>query len=247
MYTINLPPVVKNLLIINVLMFVATWVLANANFVNLDELLSVHYFNSPEFKIWQPITYLFMHSQRDIGHIIFNMIGLLMFGRILETYWGSKRFLNFYLITGIGAVVFQWALQAFELYQITGTIVDNGQIGLEALANQRFNPQQFSMSQASQLYAIFFGTMQGASGAIFGLSAAIAMLFPNFEFTIMPFPVPIKAIYIVPVYVAMEVYLGIGRFADDNVAHFAHIGGAVIGFLLVKFWRNKSNFFDYYE
>lgn len=244
MNNINIPPVVKNLLIINVLLFAATWVFEQQN-IDLGEILGAHYFNSPNFKIWQPITYMFMHA--NIQHIFFNMFGLFMFGGILENHWGSKRFLNFYLITGLGALFLQWGVQAFELYQITGSIVNNGQIPLEALANRQFDPKVFSMGEASNLYAIFFGTMVGASGAIFGVMTAFAMLYPNVELYLMFIPVPVKAKYFIPVYIVIELFLGVARIPGDSVAHFAHLGGALIGYILVKIWRKKNTFYDYYE
>ncbi|MBC7614660.1 MAG: rhomboid family intramembrane serine protease [Pedobacter sp.] len=226
----NIPPVVKNLLIINVLFFAAKW-LFEAQGIPITEYLAVFYFDSPFFKIWQPITYMFMHA--DMFHIFFNMFALYSFGGILEAHWGGKKFINFYLITGLGALALQWAVQAFEVYQITGSPV-NDISTLEALGNPT-------------IYGIYGGPMVGASGAIFGLLVAFAMLYPNIEMYIMFIPVPVKAKYIIPVYIVIELFLGVGKFSGDSVAHFAHLGGALIGFILVKLWRNKNTFYDYYE
>jgi len=226
----NTPPVVKNLLIINVLLFAATWLLEKQG-IPLSGYLAVFYFDSPFFKAWQPISYMFMHG--SIMHIFFNMYALFMFGSILESQWGGKRFLNFYLITGLGALALQWAVQAFEVYQITGSPV-NQIAALEAMGN-------------STIYEIYGTPMLGASGAIFGLLVAFAMLYPNLELYIMFIPVPVKAKYIVPVYIIIELFLGVGRIQGDSVAHFAHLGGALIGYLLVKLWRNKNTYYDYYE
>jgi membrane associated rhomboid family serine protease len=229
----NLPPVVKNLLIINVLFFVAKWIFEQQG-IPFVEYLAVFYFDSPFFKIWQPITYMFMHA--DMMHIFFNMFALYSFGGILEAHWGGKRFINFYLITGLGALALQWAVQAFEVYQLTGSPINN----LETLSVA-------SVTDINTLKAIYLGRMVGASGAIFGLLVAFAVLYPNIEMYIMFIPVPVKAKYIIPVYIVIELFLGVSQFAGDSVAHFAHLGGALIGYLLVKLWRNKNTFYDYYE
>jgi len=244
MNNIHIPPVVKNLLIINVLFFAATYVLQSKG-INLASYLGAHYFDAPNFKIWQPITYMFMHG--GFTHILFNMFALYMFGGVLESRWGPKRFINFYLITGLGALALQWAVQAFEVYQITGSPVNHGLIPLESLAQGMFNPSQFSESQASILHGIYFAPMVGASGAIFGLLVAFGMLFPNTEMYIMFIPVPVKAKYIIPVYIVLELFLGVASFQGDSVAHYAHLGGALLGFILVKLWKDKNSFYDYYE
>lgn len=225
----NLTPVVKNLLIINVIFFIAKWVVAQQG-IALDEYLAVFYFDSPFFKIWQPITYMFMHA--DMMHILFNMIALFSIGPILEAHWGSKRFVNFYLLTGLGALGLQWAVQAFEVYQITGSPIND--INLLDASN-------------ITLRSIYGGPMVGASGAIFGLLIAFAMLYPNVELYFMFIPVPIKAKYFATGYIILSLFLGIGKFEGDSVAHFAHLGGALIGYILVKIWRNKNTYFDYYE
>lgn len=229
----NIPPVVKNLLIINVLFFVAKWIFEQQG-IPFVEYLAVFYFDSPFFKIWQPITYMFMHA--NMMHIFFNMFALYSFGGILEAHWGPKRFINFYLITGLGALALQWAVQAFEVYQMTGSAINN----LDTLSVA-------SVADVETLKSIYFGPMVGASGAIFGLLVAFAVLYPNVEMYIMFIPIPVKAKYIIPVYIVIELFLGVGKFAGDSVAHFAHLGGALIGYLLVRLWRNKNTFYDYYE
>jgi len=244
MNNIHIPPVVKNLLIINVLFFAATWVFESKN-IELAEYLGAFYVDSPYFKIWQPITYMFMHG--GFTHILFNMFALFSFGSILETRWGAKRFINFYLITGLGALALQWAVQAFEIYQITGTPLAHNVMSLSSLEDRMFNPSQFSPSQAATLYDIYFGPMVGASGAIFGLLVAFGMLYPNLELYIMFIPVPVKAKYIIPVYILIELSLGVAKFQGDSIAHFAHLGGALLGFILVKLWKDKNTFYDYYD
>lgn len=229
----NITPVVKNLLIINIIFFFATWLFQQQG-TALEEYLAVFYFNSPYFKVWQPITYMFMHG--SMMHIFFNMFALYSFGSILEAHWGGKRFINFYLITGLGALALQWAVQAFEVYQLTGSSIND----LATLTVQ-------NEADLRTLQQIYFGPMVGASGAIFGLLVAFAMLYPNLEMYIMFIPVPVKAKYIIPVYIVIELSLGVAKIQGDSVAHFAHLGGALIGFILVKIWRNKNTYYDYYD
>lgn len=244
MNNIHIPPVVKNLLIINVIFFIASWVFKQPE-RDLSDILGAHYFDSPKFQIWQPITYMFMHA--DITHLFFNMFGLFMFGGILESRWGAKRFINFYLITGLGALALQWGVQAFELYQVTGSVINHGNLPLDLLAMDRYNPQLFSEANSVKIASIYFGTMVGASGAVFGIMTAFAMLYPNVELYLMFIPVPVKAKYFIPIYIVIELFLGVARIQGDSVAHFAHLGGALIGFILVKLWKDKNTFYDYYE
>lgn len=244
MNNIHIPPVVKNLLIINALFFAATLVLENKG-IDLSVYLGAFYIDSPYFRIWQPITYMFMHG--GWTHIMFNMFALFSFGSVLETRWGAKRFIYFYLITGLGALALQWAVQAFEVYQIAGTPLAHSVISLSSLEQKLYNTAQFTPGQASTIYNIYFGPMIGASGAIFGLLVAFGMLYPNAELYIMFIPVPVKAKYIIPVYILVELSLGVASFQGDSVAHYAHLGGALLGFLLVKFWKEKNTFYDYYD
>ncbi|MCX2493963.1 rhomboid-like protein [Pedobacter terrae] len=243
MNNIYIPPVVKNLLIINVLFFVASYLLTT---LHLDDRLAVYYFDSPKFQIWQPISYMFMHG--GIAHIFFNMFALYSFGSILESRWGGKKFIIFYFITGLGALALQWAVQAYEVHQIIGSATNNGKINLNALFQGEFNTSQLSMAQAVTLRSIYFGGMVGASGAIFGLLVAFGMLYPNAELLIMFIPVPVKAKYIIPIYILVELSLGVAQFEGDSIAHYAHLGGALIGFILVKIWKDKNDtFYTLYE
>ena len=223
----NIPPVVKNLLIINIIFFIATAIFESKG-ISLVKMLGVYYFDSPNFKIWQIISYMFMHG--GFAHILFNMFALFTFGSSLEGIMGSKRFLNFYLITGLGALALQMLVQAMEVYGITGGIT--------------IDPSTYRSENTGAietLSSIYYGPMVGASGAIFGLLIAFGMLFPNAELFIIFIPVPVKAKYIIPVYILLELFLGVAQFSGDSVAHFAHLGGALFGFILVKVWHlNRS-------
>lgn len=192
------PPIVKNLIIINVVVFVAQLLLQKQ--VDLSTRLSLWSLNLPGmFKPYQIVTYMFAHG--SIGHIFFNMFGLYMFGRVLESVWGAQRFLFFYLTCGVFAALAHLAVQYF-----TGG----------------------------------YGAMLGASGAVMGVLVAFGYLFPNTEMFILFFPTPIKAKWVVIGYIVIDLFGGLANFASDNVAHFAHLGGALMGFIIVLFW-NKSN------
>ncbi|RZK41456.1 MAG: rhomboid family intramembrane serine protease [Pedobacter sp.] len=240
----NISPVVKNLLIINVIFFIAKFLLTD---VNLDLLLAVYYFDSPLFRIWQPISYMFMHG--DMMHLFFNMFALYTFGTVLEQRWGSKRFIYFYLITGLGALGLQYMVQAFEVYQITGSVFNPGAVSVDWVRGMVSLNVDGLMDQSSidTLLGIYGGRMVGASGAIFGLLVAFGMLYPNVELMFMFIPVPIKAKYFVVGYVVIELMLGFGKIQGDSVAHFAHLGGALLGYILIKIWKDKDTFYTYYE
>ncbi|WP_256001917.1 rhomboid family intramembrane serine protease [Pedobacter deserti] len=249
MNNLYIPPVVKNLLIINVLFFAAKYVFSNIG-VDLSEHLGAFYVDSPFFRVWQLVTYMFMHG--DMSHIFFNMFALFMFGGVLEQRWGQKRFLNFYLITGLGAVALQMGVQAVEVYELTGSVMG---IPITDLTREggylqgNINVPGITRDQGTTLLGIYGAPMVGASGAIFGLLVAFGMLFPNTRMFVLFIPVPIKAKYLIPVYILLEMSLGVAKIPGDSVAHYAHLGGALLGFILVKLWKDKNNdrFYNYYE
>lgn len=227
----NLTPVVKNLLIINVIFYLAMWLLRNN--VNMLQIFSAFYFDSPLFKPWQVITYMFMHDPSDIMHIIGNMFALFIFGPALEGVMGSKRFFNFYFICGIGALFCNMAVQAIEVHHIAGVYTvssSNAAIG------------SLDVYKLRELYS---EPILGASGAIFGILLAFAMIFPNVELMLLFFPIPIKAKYFVSLYVLFELYSGVRQNPGDSVAHFAHLGGALFGFILIKIWglHSRDNYY----
>ncbi|WP_295767423.1 rhomboid family intramembrane serine protease [uncultured Mucilaginibacter sp.] len=220
----DITPVVKNLLIINVIFFIASNVIPV-----LNEILAAYYPASPLFKPWQIISYMFMHG--NIFHIFSNMLGLIFIGPILEQTFGQKRFFNYYFLTGIGALALQFAVQAYEVHQITGSF------GIPA------DYQPKDMSESLTLQSIYGIGIVGASGSIFGLMMAIFLLYPNLEVYLYLTPIKIK--YFVPLYLLLEVFQGLRPTPGDSVAHFAHIGGALFGFILIKLWgyKNSNNFY----
>ncbi|MCC8410597.1 rhomboid family intramembrane serine protease [Mucilaginibacter sp. UR6-1] len=229
----NMPPVIKNLLIINVICFLPFIIFKQPLLDSIYNNVSAHYFDSPIFKPWQPVTYMFFHG--GWAHIIFNMFALYSFGTIIEYNMGSKRFFNYYFICGLGGVALQMLVQAIEVHAITGSFT------VANIDNTLNTVAATSYDDAKKLASIYYSSMVGASGAIFGVLIAFGLLYPNAELMIMFIPVPVKAKYIIPVYIVIEVFLGVARFAGDSVAHFAHLGGALIGFGLIKLWGLRRN------
>ena len=205
-----------------------------------NDWLGVYYPDSEFFHIWQPITYMFMHA--DIGHIFFNMFALVMFGPIIERMFGSKRFLNYYLICALGALVLQYGVQAFEVYQIAGTPFARDLIAINLVENTIQSNLQLTGDQLQTLGTIYRIPMVGASGAIFGLLLAFAYFFPNMPLYFMFIPVPIKANYFVGGYILIEIYLGFNN-NGSSIAHLAHVGGALFGYLLIKAWGIKKGYY----
>lgn len=242
----NMPDVVKNLLILNVLMFLAKF-LMNSKGINLDHVLGMHYVGSNAFEPYQTVTYMFMHG--GAMHLFFNMFALVIFGSALERVWGPKRFFIFYIVTGLGALLVHVLVAYFRMEDILAAYSAEEQAqlielvkgqGLEYLKSGQ-NDAQEPLSTLNEIYNI---PMVGASGAIFGLLLAFAMYFPNTELMLLFPPIPIKAKYFVGIYVVLELYLGYSQNGGDNVAHFAHLGGALFGFILVMIWKkNRSNFY----
>ena len=209
-------PIVFNLLIINVLVNLAQ------RFVfgfNITEWGALHYFNSPQFHPHQFITNMFMHDADGWSHLLFNMFALWMFGSQLEKYLGSKRFLIFYLICGIGASVFIELSIPFSASQFAKSAEAMGQAA----------QNNWSAEDLKNIYKHQYSAL-GASGAIMGIMAAYAYLFPNTELYLMFIPIPLKAKFVIPFFILLEVFMGVRQIAGDNVGHFAHIGGAVVGF-----------------
>ncbi|HEY9560106.1 MAG TPA: rhomboid family intramembrane serine protease [Anseongella sp.] len=225
----RMPIVVKNLLIINGLFFLAT-VLTNEQF--MVHTFGAHYFDSDFFRVWQPITYMFMHG--GFFHIFFNMYAVFLFGSAIESVWGPKRFLQYYIFTGLGALAIQMAVNAFGIYQMTGGFVTTPYTEGCAIVGNMF---QCPPTSSVDLFAKANAPLIGASGAVFGLLLAFGMMFPNVELMMIFLPIPIKAKYFVILYGVMELFLGAARFEGDNVAHFAHLGGLVTGFILIKIWN----------
>ncbi len=257
------PPVVKNLLIVNGILFFSTYVFQNSLGINLKEYLALFYFASPKFRIWQVVTHLFMHE--NLLHIFSNMFALWMFGAIIENLMGSKRFLKYYLLTGIGASILYMGVQYLqinpiqkhaEIYVANPNINDfrsfvNEEVSSDykpdftrVLNTWESDPGSSSMKKTSVEFVNEYknininSSVLGASGAVFGILLAFGMLLPNTLIYIYFF-FPMKAKYLVILYGAFELYNGVVNNPGDHVAHFAHLGGMLIGFILLKAWNIK--------
>lgn len=222
---LDMTPVVKNLLLLNILVFVACLL-----YPNLTDILAMHYPSSPDFKPWQIVTHMFTHG--GFMHIFFNMYALYNFGSILENerVLGSQRFAFLYLFSGLGAILFHLAVSAGIAYYHTGAILFD---------NDTVAPLHLGANAMKSLSEIYYQSLVGASGAIYGLLAAFGFLFPNTPLMFLFIPVPVKAKYLIPI-VIIAYDIAFAQVGLDNVAHYAHIGGALFGFLLVLFW-NKTN------
>jgi membrane associated rhomboid family serine protease len=272
-----LPPVVKNLLIINGLFFLATMTLESTFRIDLTKILGLHYFAASDFKPYQFVTYMFMHG--GFTHILFNMFALWMFGNSIENVWGGKRFLTYYMVTGIGAglvytvwIYFQMrpdlelinafinsrdisilsnftSSHTFQLNQFSGQIWIDFQEFQQSIRVLSMNPSNTEAMQQVVLfleqYKEFYmnqSVVVGASGAVFGLLLAFGMMFPNTIIYIY-FAIPLKAKYFVMIYGAFELIEGVWNRPGNNIAHFAHLGGMLFGYILIYYWRKKGELY----
>jgi membrane associated rhomboid family serine protease len=273
----SMPPVVKNLLILNVLMYLASFSFMQGFGIDFWELFGLHYFQSDVFQPYQFITYMFMHSQYDISHLVFNMFAVWMFGSTIEGVWGSKRFLIYYLITGFGAAILHYGIIAVDLYPLASqmqAMIDNPNV-VEMMSfakthewGRYLHPDYLSQAQnfvdsvlprleinpddqtlirtATEFLTEYRASIMdapnvvGASGSLFGILLAFGMMFPNVSLYMMFIPIPIKAKYFVAGYGLIELYSAFDNNPGDNVAHFAHLGGMLFGFILIKIWQQSG-------
>lgn len=241
----NITPTVKQLLILNVIFYIGSQIVGAPAY----DLLSMYFPGNPGFHFWQPITHMFMHAAYpQIMHILFNMIALYSFGSALEHYWGAKKFLFFYFSCGLGAALLHIGV-SYYFYET----------GLHYMQHMGLSSQIHSFLATGQLSSVgvqhidtdilksmfdsYNSPVLGASGAIYGLLVAFAFMFPNAALFLIFIPIPIKAKYFVPVLLAYDLISGIGGqslFGGDGIAHFAHLGGAIVGFLMMWYWKNKQ-------
>ncbi|MGB0166108.1 MAG: rhomboid family intramembrane serine protease [Luteibaculum sp.] len=244
----NTNTVVVNLLIINIIGFVAAWVFGKSGGgYHLNTILGLYIPSSDQFKPYQLLTHMFMHG--NLMHIFFNMYALFLFGTVLERVWGAKRFLIFYLVCGFGAALLHLGVSYWEAEAARSALMDFGYSSselAEMLSTGQVNrdlPPEI-MEKARTFYGANNYPTVGASGAVFGLLLGYGMLFPNSELFLLFIPFPIKAKYFVIGYGLIELFAGFARSPGDNVAHFAHIGGMIFGFILIKIWQqDRDNFY----
>jgi membrane associated rhomboid family serine protease len=214
-----LPVVIKNLIIINALVWLAQ-ITVGKDLISIEDLFALHHFSSPYYHFWQFITYMFLHSSESFFHILFNMFALWMFGSTLENLWGPARFLAFYIVCGLGAGITQALALTYDISQYN-TMYELGQISVD------------------QLYMLVNIPTLGASGAVMGIFAAFAYTFPNSQMIILPIPFPIKAKWALLGLAVLDVLGGISS-ESTGIAHFAHLGGAAVGIIIVLIWNRKN-------
>ena len=236
----NMTDTVKQLLILNILFFIGAQFVPQAT-----DLLALHYFESDKFKLWQPISHMFMHG--SLMHIFFNMFALVSFGSALEHFWGPKKFLFFYFTCGLGAALIHSGINYYYFHDGLNTLVLNGFKETEIL--NLINEGKFMTSWQAVLAPDTFENMigaltptVGASGAIYGLLVAFAFMFPNAELALLFIPVPIKAKYFVPGIVLLDLFSGVTGYSifGGGIAHFAHVGGALFGFIMMWYWKKNQ-------
>jgi len=236
----SIPPVTLNIIIINIIVWLSQKMFLMKG-IDLSDYLGLHYWASSYFYPHQIISYMFLHDPSGIMHILFNMFAVFMFGRTLETVWGGRRFLFYYMATGIGAGLVNLFVVFIRVYnleinmspEMINEVLANG----AGLLNRGMN---YTDEALGSLNFIINQATIGASGAVFGVLLAFGMLFPNVELMVIPIPIPIKAKYYVIGYGILELMLGLRNGAGDNVAHFAHLGGLLVGLLIIIYWK-KTN------
>jgi len=240
----NITPTVKQLLIINVIFFIGSNLVGGRAY----ELFSLYFFENGKFQVWQPLTHMFMHG--NIMHIFFNMFALFSFGSALEHFWGGKKFLFFYISCGLGAALLHTGINYYEFNSGLQSLVEAGfsKSDIYGLLNEgQFDRRWLDVLGQSGLDSFaggFTTPAVGASGAIYGLLVAFAFMFPNAELALMFIPIPIKAKYFVPGILAVDLFLGLNGGSifgsSSGIAHFAHIGGALTGFLMMWYWKKNQ-------
>ena len=266
-----LPPAVKNLLIVNGLFFLATEVFRESVSIDLRNILGLRYWSSDKFELYQIVSHMFMHG--DFYHLLSNMFALWIFGTALENVWGPKRMIFFYIFTALGAAFLHQTVLGIEFFSLKNSIeafsdaptIENLQSTIQKVSSSMKptfleylksiytdgvisdGEQQNALTVFNKFYkeSVTEHSVVGASGAVFGILIAFALYYPNTELFLLFLPIPIKAKYFVGIYAAMELYLGIQNNPGDNIAHFAHLGGALFGYILVKYW-NKNNRKSFY-
>jgi len=237
----SIPAVTKNLIIINALFWIASLVFISRSDIDLVRLLGLHYPASRDFNPIQLVSYMFLHDTRSLAHLFFNMFAVYMFGRVLENVWGAKRFLIYYMITGIGAAAVQILVAYLRIRSLESALSPEMVEQVHRLGGELLHSgRNYSEPLAGALNLLINTPTVGASGAVFGVLLAFGVLFPNVPLYLMFIPIPIKAKYFVIGYGLVELFLGFADFNGDNVAHFAHLGGMVFGYILVVYWKKKD-------
>ncbi|UAB81115.1 rhomboid family intramembrane serine protease [Marixanthomonas sp. SCSIO 43207] len=233
---------VKVLIIINVIFFLGSLMIGDVAY----RLFSLYYFEHPNFQIWQPITHMFMHSDKNFMHILFNMYGLWAFGSPLEMRWGRKKFLFFYFSAGFGAALIHTLVNYYQVHSVYDSLLAGGwsqndimNFVISGEGGSRSILDSVSQETLNSLYNNFNTPAVGASGAIYGILVAFGLMFPNIELMLIFLPIPIKAKYFIPLIILGDLFFGITG-SPFGIAHWAHIGGAIFGFIMAYYWKKNS-------
>ena len=236
---LGMPPVVKNIIFLNILMLLASYAAGSVYNIDLNRILGVYFPKSELFRPYQIVTHMFMHG--GFTHLFFNMFALYMFGQVLEQVWGPRRFLIYYFVTGLGAMLIHMLVIAFQYYKIMAVIspeqiqevLDNGNSII--MQGKRYGDELMG-----GLQSVLYIPTVGASGAVFGVLLAFGVLFPNTQLMLLIPPIPIKAKYFVLIYGGIELWLAVTQ-PGSSIAHAAHLGGMLFGYILIRIWRKTSN------
>lgn len=238
---IKLTEGIKHLIILNIIVFIAP------QLINLDltNILALHFPKNENFGFWQYITHIFMHG--SFAHILFNMYGLWAFGTPLEQMWGRNKFLFFYFSAGIGAGLIYSLVNYYQFNNFYETLIQNGltQNNIYKILNTGDYTKYaeiitLSREDLREFYSLFHTPAVGASGAVYGILVAFGMYFKDAKLALIFFPVPIAAKYFIPLILLGDLFFGVTKYSVGNVAHFAHIGGAIIGFILAYYWKTNQ-------
>ena len=246
MFQQSIPKITKNLLIINVLFFLATLVFQDKG-IDLTMILGAFFPGSPNFESWQVLSHMFMHG--SFSHLFFNMFSLWMFGSVVENNIGDKNFLKLFIYSGFGGFILFNLVNYIEISQLQNVVLEQGVQLKDIYSASKLNIHREFVNEPSasvvangnaiELVKDYITPMVGASGAIYGLLIAFAVLFPNNKLFFMFLPIGIKAKYFIPIMILIELFMGIRNYEWNNVAHFAHLGGAVIGYFFIKNWKKN--------
>ena len=223
----SVPETIKQLIIINIIFYFGSQFLGDLSY----DILALHYFENDKFLISQLVTHMFMHGSPS--HILFNMFGLWMFGSPLEQMWGKQKFLFFYFSAGLGAAALQMLVYDIQVQALYDVIETNNL----SLNDPNVLLNYMTQSDYNQALSSFNSVMVGASGAIYGVLVAFAFSFPNSKLMLLFPPIPVKAKYFVPLLILIDLFFGLSSFSIGSIAHFAHIGGALIGLVMVMYWK----------
>ena len=231
---------VKHLLIINCIFFLASIIVGESMY----DFFALHFPDSPKFEYWQIITHMFMHG--DFSHILFNMIGLWMFGTPMEQMWGKNKFIFYYLSTGLGAALLQITIYYYQVNQVNEFFSDlnlSSSVISEFYLSSRLPADiinNIDIEILKRAFSSYNSVLVGASGALYGVLVAFAMSFPNTQLMLLFPPIPIKAKYLVPILIFADLFFGFSSYSIGPIAHFAHLGGALTGFLMLYYWKKNQ-------